>query len=171
MFSNQERYRVQQLSKAGVPPEKVEELTGVSQRSIRRIVKEPKITSVEPSASGQRQGAGRPSEVSAYAGEIAAWLAEARDPADGPMKSQEGLARLRQKGYTGGKTAVYELVKRLRPPKQVTPIVRFEGLPGEFSQHDFGQRRVQDADGRIVVVRFFASRLKDPRYVDVQVGL
>ena len=56
----------------------------MSQRSIRRIVKEPEITSVEPSASGQRQGAGRPSEVSAYANEIAAWLSEDRDPADGP---------------------------------------------------------------------------------------
>ena len=47
--------------------------------------------------------------------------------------------------------------------------MRFEGLPGEFSQHDFGQRRVQYADGRIAVVRFFASRLKYSRYADVQV--
>ena len=160
---------VQQLRKAGVPPEKVEQITGVSQRSIRRIAKEPEVTSVEQTASGRRKGAGRPSEVCEYADEIAAWLAEERDPADGPMKSQEVLTRLRQKGYTGGKTAVYELVKRLRPPKQVIPIVRFEGLPGEFSQHDFGQRRVQYADGRIEVVRFFASRLKYSRYVDVQV--
>jgi transposase len=42
-------------------------------------------------------------------------------------------------------------------------------LPGAFSQHDFGQRRVQYTDGRIEVVRFFASRLKYSRYVDVQV--
>ena len=160
---------VQQLRKADVPPAKVEAMTGISQRSIRRIVKEAEVTTVEPSASEHRKGAGRPSEVMEYADEIAAWLSEARDPADGPLKSQEVLARLRQKGYTGGKTAVYELVKRLRPPKEVVPIVRFEGLPGEFSQHDFGQRRVQYADGRIEVVKFFASRLKYSRYVDVQV--
>lgn len=160
---------VQQLRQAGVPPVKVEAMTGVSQRSIRRIVKEPEVTTVEPSASERRKGAGRPSEVNEYADEIVTWLSEARDPADGPLKSQEVLARLRQKGYTGGKTAVYELVKRLRLPKTVVPIVRFEGLPGEFSQHDFGQRRVQYADGRIQVVKFFASRLKYSRYVDVQV--
>jgi hypothetical protein len=63
------------------------------------------------------------------------------------MKSHEVLARLRQQGYTGGKTAVYDLVRQLRPPKPVVPLVRFEGLPGEFSQYDFGQRRVRYADG------------------------
>ena len=160
---------VQQLRKAGVPPEKVQELTGVSERSIRRIVKEPEVKCVEAEQSVKRKGAGRPSDVAKYAPQIHEWLSEARDPADGPMKSQEVLARLRQAGYTGGKTAVYELVKQLRPPKTVVPIVRFEGLPGEFSQHDFGQRRVQYQDGRIEVVRFFASRLKYSRYVDVQV--
>ena len=37
----------------------------------------------------------------------------------------------------GGKSALYELVRELRPTRTM-PIVRFEGLPGEFSQHDFG---------------------------------
>jgi hypothetical protein len=27
------------------------------------------------------------------------------------------------------------------------PLVRFEGLPGEFSQHDFGQIEVEFVDG------------------------
>jgi transposase len=169
MFSNQERYRVQQLRKAGIPVETVEQITGVSQRSIRRIVQAAEVTSAEEPALGERKRVGRPSEISEYSDEITVWLAEERDPRDGPMKSQEVLARLRQRGYTGGKTAVYELVKQLRPPKSHVPMVRFEGLPGEFSQHDFGQRRVQYTDGRIEVVRFFASRLKYSRYVAVQV--
>lgn len=160
---------VQQLRKADVPVDKVSELTGVSERSIRRIVQEPEVTSSEGKPSGKGQGVGRPSDVLKYESQVREWLTEERDPVDGPMKSREVLARLRQAGYTGGKTAVYELVKRLRPPKQKVPLVRFEGLPGEFSQHDFGQRRVQYADGRIEVVKFFASRLKYSRYVDVQV--
>ena len=160
---------VQQLRKAGIPAETVEQITGVSQRSIRRMIQEAEVTSAEEPVTGNRKRIGRPSEVSEYRDEITAWLTEERDPRDGPMKSQEVLARLRQRGYTGGKTAVYELVKQLRPPKSPLPLVRFEGLPGEFSQHDFGQRRVQYADGRIEVVRFFASRLKYSRYVDVQV--
>ncbi len=73
------------------------------------------------------------------------------------------------KGYTGGKSAVYELVRRIRPKQPPVPIVRFEGLPGEFSQHDFGQRRGRFSDGQIRVIRFFASRLKYSRFIDVQI--
>lgn len=160
---------VQKLKATGHSTATIKQITGVSDRSIRRIVNEPEITSLEnpPSSSAKRPG--RPSEVTQYEAQIRQWLSEERDPADGPLKSQEVLARLRQQGYSGGKTAVYALVKRLRPAKKQVPIVRFEGVPGEFSQHDFGQRRVRYQDGRIQVVRFFASRLKYSRYIDVQV--
>ena len=46
--------------------------------------------------------------------------------------------------------------------------VRFEGVPGEFSQHDFGQADVRYGDGRTERVHFFASRLKWSRAVDVR---
>ncbi len=78
----------------------------------------------------------------------------------------ELLRRARNKGYTGGKSALYELVKELRPERP-RPIVRFEGLPGEFSQHDFGQVDVKYLDGRVERVHFFASRLKYSRWVQV----
>ena len=48
-----------------------------------------------------------------------------------------------------------------------TPLVRFEGLPGEFSQHDFGQVDVEYVDGATQRIRFFASRLKYPRTIRV----
>jgi hypothetical protein len=43
-------------------------------------------------------------------------------------------------------------------------MVRFEGLPGEFSQHDFGHVDVGFTNGRTQRVHFFASRLKYSRY-------
>jgi hypothetical protein len=46
-------------------------------------------------------------------------------------------------GYTGGKSALYELVRELRPTRTM-PMVRFEGLRGEFSRHDFGVVDVRD---------------------------
>ena len=76
------------------------------------------------------------------------------------------LRRARGQGYTGGKSAFYTLVAEVRP-KDVRPLVRFEGLPGEFSQHDFGQVDVTYLDGTIRRVRFFASRLKYSRTVRV----
>jgi hypothetical protein len=47
------------------------------------------------------------------------------------------------------------------------PLVRFEGLPGEFKQRDFGQVDVESLQGSGCRIHIFASRLKDPRCVRV----
>ncbi|MCY4372441.1 MAG: IS21 family transposase [Spirochaetaceae bacterium] len=82
------------------------------------------------------------------------------------MKSVEILRRMRLDGYDGGKTALYELVAELRP-RHTRVMMRFEGLPGEFSQHDFGQVRLRYLDGTRAVVEFFGSRLKWSRWAAV----
>jgi transposase len=89
--------------------------------------------------------------------------------AEPTLRSVEVLHRLRCAGYDGGKSAAYDLVKRLRPKAQVPPMVRFEGLAGEFSQHDFGSVRVTYADGSRETIHFFVSRLKYSRWSDVRV--
>lgn len=63
---------------------------------------------------------------------------------------------------------LYDLVSELRPAT-VRPLVRFEGLPGEFSQHDFGQVDVRFLDGMRKRVHFVASRLKYSRWVEVPI--
>ena len=88
-------------------------------------------------------------------GLVETWLED-----DHALPGIEILCRLRDEhAYRGGKRAVYELVRWLRPPA-VAPLVRFEGVPGEFSQHDFGQVDVRYTSGVIERVHFFASRLK-----------
>src|SRR5713226_6264587 len=82
------------------------------------------------------------------------------------LTSLEILRRVRETGYEGGKTALYALVASLRP-QSAKPLVRFGGLPGEFSQHDFGQIEVQFVDGASQRVHFFASRLKYSRFMCV----
>jgi transposase len=82
------------------------------------------------------------------------------------LPSLEILRRVRETGYEGGKTALYGLVASIRPQTS-KPLVRFEGLPGEFSQHDFGQVDVKFLDGSLKRVHFFASRLKYSRYIRV----
>src|SRR6202051_3063861 len=85
----------------------------------------------------------------------------------GPMHGRWRVcARARETGYEGGKTALYALVASLRP-KSAKPLVRFEGLPGEFSQHDFGQIEVEFVDGSSRRIHFFASRLKYSRLIRV----
>ena len=48
-------------------------------------------------------------------------------------------------------------------------MVRFEGLAGEFSQHDFGEVGVRLQEGTEQTIHFFASRLKYSRWVEVTV--
>ena len=108
MFTRLERYRVQKLRKTGMPQPQVSELTGISERSIRRIEQEPQVTDTDKTSAGKSSRPGRPSSVSPYETEIRQWFDEPRNPEDGPLKSQEVLARLRANGYQGGKSAVYE---------------------------------------------------------------
>jgi transposase len=82
------------------------------------------------------------------------------------LMSLEILRRLRESGYDGGKSAMYRLIAELRP-RDVDVQMRFEGLPGEFSQHDFGEVNVRFIDGETRKIRFFASRLKWSRWVEV----
>jgi len=104
---------------------------------------------------------GRPSTVTNFRKQVVEIVRETPD-----LASLEILRRVKESGYRGGKTALYGLVASLRP-KRVKPLVRFEGLPGEFSQHDFGQVEVEFRNGASQRIHFFASRLKYSRWVRV----
>ena len=167
MYAGGKRRDIQLLLAGGVPQERIAQLTGVSVRTIRRIGREsaqPGLALAEPAAAQatrpvQAARPGRPSTVEPYREAVAALLAERPK-----LKSLEVLRRLRERGYGGGKSAVYELVRQLRQ-QAVRPICRFEGLAGEFSQHDFGEVWIEWAGGGRTRVHFFASRLKYSRYV------
>ena len=136
--------------------------TGIALRSVKRIVRESAIEDPGDVATARARGVGRPSLVEEYRDRIVDVLA-----AEPKLKTIEILYRLRDVGYTGARTAVYEAVRGLRP-RPVTPLVRFEGVAGEFLQHDFGQVDVRYLDGSAERIHFFASRLKYSRWVDVR---
>ncbi len=72
-------------------------------------------------AGHQPRGVGRPSTVAPFAPQIEAWLRET--PA---LSGAEVLRRAREVGYRGGKSALYELVRRLRIPVSAS-IVQSNG--------------------------------------------
>ena len=110
------------------------------------------------------RGPGRPSKTADYR-ELVASILEAQPG----LKTLEVLRRARLAGYGGGKTALYSLVRELRP-RAVRPICRFEGVAGEFTQHDFGEVRVRwRGNGQLERVQFFCSRLKYSRFALVVV--
>jgi transposase len=133
----------------------------VSVDTVQRVKREKDVTEINDPAERHERGIGRPSKARPFVERVIGWLAE-----DGGLPTQELLRRGKEAGYTGNKTAFYAMVAGVRPAHAV-PVVRFEGLPGEFSQHDFGHVDVRFVDGREKRVHFFASRLKCSRYVAV----
>jgi len=155
------RHEIEVLLKAGHAKIEVARLAGVSLSSVKRIGEETPVVQVDDAAERAKRRIGRPSQVEDFRKLLVEILQEKAD-----LPSVEVLRRAREAGYAGGKSALYALVASLRP-KEVRPLVRFEGLPGEFSQHDFGQVDVEFRDGLVQRIHFFASRLKYSRYMRV----
>lgn len=162
MYDRMTRHAVQVLRAAGLTAAQVAAHAGVSTRTVERVATEPPITAVAPAGPPVPRRPGRPRVTREIREALAALLG-----AEPTLPTVEVLHRMRQQGYGGGKSALYALAAALRP-HPVTPLVRFEGLPGEFSQHDFGQVDVAYADGTKERLHFFASRLKYSRWVDVR---
>jgi hypothetical protein len=155
------RHEVEILLRAGHAKTEVAHLSGVSLRSVKRIAEEGPLVHTDDAAE-RRPTTSRPaSTVAHFRKQVVEIVRETPDQA-----SLEILRRVRESGNEGGQTALYALVASLRP-KPVKPLVRFEGLAEEFSQHDFGEVEVEFRNGASQRIHFFASRLKYSRWVRV----
>jgi transposase len=163
MIDMLKRHAIQVLRQAGHAQAEVARLVGVGLRSVRRVDAEPDVTHIDEAKERERRAIGRPAKAEPFRPFVAEILAGEPD-----LLSVEILRRAKLKGYTGGKTALYDLISAVRP-KTVRPLVRFEGLAGEFSQHDFGHVDVRFLDEARQRVHFFASRLKYSRWVEVTI--
>lgn len=161
MIDMVKRHEIQVLRRAGHSQREVAALAGVSKRTVERVDDEDAVTTFDTAAERAKRRVGRPSKAEPFRALLVAELT--REP---ELLAVELLRRARLGGYAGGKSALYALVKELRPERP-RPLVRFEGLPGEFTQHDFGQVEVRFLDGTKRRVHFFASRLKYSRFVGV----
>jgi transposase len=155
------RHAIQVLRQAGHDQADVARLIGVGVRTVRRVEGESDITHIDDATARAQRAIGRPAKAEPYRSMIAEILAQEPD-----LLSVEILRRVKLKGYDGGKTALYDLISAIRP-KTIRPLVRFEGLAGEFSQHDFGHVDVRFLNESEKRVHFFASRLKYSRWVEV----
>lgn len=162
MFDALTRHAVHVLREAGMTLKEIAEKRRMSEKAVRRILKEPPIEIPGGGSNARDRGVGRPSVTEEYVALVTEILSKERD-----LPSVEVLHRVRAKGYRGGKSALYELVAKLRPKKTEAPMVRFEGVAGEFSQHDFGHVNVKYGDGTAETIHFFASRLKHSRFSKV----
>jgi transposase len=165
MHSAQVRYDVQRARQWGLTADRICQRFGVSPRSQRRIAHEEISFDMNDRDLRTQRHVGRPTELTpAFQGHIRAILAD-----EPTLLGSVVLQRLRSDhGYTAGKNPVYAFLKTARPPRPPgPPIVRFEGVAGEFGQFDFGQFTVRYENGPEEELTFFAGRLKFSRALHV----
>ncbi|AFK85490.1 hypothetical protein V518_2386 [Thermoanaerobacterium aotearoense SCUT27] len=54
--------------------------------------------------------------------------------------------RMKEEGYTGGKTILRDYVRQFRPSKHIQAVCRYETKPGEQAQVDWGEYNYIDQE-------------------------
>lgn len=160
------RSHVHVLAESGRSHVDIAKQLHVSERSVRRILSEAPPTPAEVRADRRDEAPklGRPSKADeALVERVQKLLVD--EPG---LRATEVYRRAVGWGYAGKRSAMSELVRRLRPAPTPDLVVRFEGLPGEYGQFDFGEVVVVFADDRRERLHFFASRLKFSRLLHVE---
>ncbi len=117
------------------------------------------VATVDDTEERRRRHIGRPPKAEPFRNFLS-------DLVTTQLLSLEVLRRARLVGHAGGKSALYALMASVRPAP-TRPVVRFEWLPGEFTQHHFRHVDVRFVNGTKKRVHFFASRLTYSRHVKV----
>lgn len=159
MLTTMERSTIKRLKKRGITNRAIAELVGHDRDTVARVLgKETDCV-----ASGRT----RRSRVDALSQDIGRWL-----DAGLPVQRMLELSRTHaEHTYAGGKSAFYDRVRKIRADwqKQQEDVpIRFEGLPGEYLQVDWGEVRSLPFDNQPPATRYFyAARLKYSRFMHV----
>jgi len=111
----------------------------------------------------------RASQVDSWRSQIETWIGRGT-----PVRRMLELARDADPPYTGSRSAFYARVGQIRETverRATDALIRFEGLPGEFLQVDWGEVRnfpFLRPDLQEQTRYFLAARLKHSRFMVVQ---
>ena len=161
MLQFMERSTIYYLKHKGWTNVQIAEFTGHHRDTIARVLRED--------VDKHPQTRNRSSAVAVFDAQIAGWL-------DQKLLVSRMLELARadvEHPYTGGDTAFYDYVRKERRARKQTPrdlALRFEGVPGEYLQIDWGEVRNMafTKPGLAGQTRyFFAARLKYSRFMYV----
>lgn len=144
-----------ELRRQGLSVSAIAERTGHDRKTVRKYIREglaaPKYKPRHP----------RPTVVEPYE----AYLRE-RVSAWPELTGERLLREIREQGYIGGRTAVNDFLRTVRPPPAPVFEVRFETPPGEQAQVDFAEFKVCFGNkGPVRRVWLFAMVLGHSRYL------
>jgi len=144
------RSYIKLLGKNDVIQKEIARRTGHTRKTVRRVLKEP------TDKEYRREDMG--SIVDKYEEDIRRWIKE-----DLTVKRMLEKAREDEdKPYQGGKTVFYNRVKKIREEMKSAEdaVVRFETLPGEQLQVDWGEAAIDYDNGEERREYFFTARMK-----------
>ncbi len=156
-----DRSTIYYLKRKGWTNTQIAAFTGHHRDTIARVLREPVDRTPAPRA--------RPSAIAVFDAQIARWLDQHL-----PVTRMLELARSdAHHPYTGGPTAFFTYIRKRRQALGQTPTtaIRFEGLPGEFLQIDWGEQRAFPFTRPALADQtryFFAARLKYSRFMFVR---
>lgn len=156
MLSAMARSTIRFLKQQGRFNTNIADVVGCDRHTVARALAVPD----EPARRRHRL-----STLEARRAEVRSWLEEA-------IPTRRMLELVRQDPtapYQGGASTFYHFVARLRAETAAgaAPIIRFEGLPGEYVQWDWGEAKVPLGGTRVKRV-FLAGRLKYSRLSGVR---
>ncbi|NSL71768.1 hypothetical protein C6Y62_08100 [Hyphomicrobium sulfonivorans] len=129
MLTAEERMELDILKKHGAGIRELARATGRSRNTVRRYLREGEAASVrKPSPK-------RAEKLDPFKDYI---IERMRAAAPDRIPAAVLFREIRPRGYTGGETRLRQFVRALVPPPTPEPIVRFETLPGEQMQADWG---------------------------------
>ena len=161
MLKFMERATIYYLKQKGWSNVQIAEFTGHHRDTIAKVLKE--------GIEQKPQKRDRKSAVSVFDAQIQEWLDQ-----NLPVIRMFELARAdADHPYTGSETAFYDYVRKVRRARQYPPhnvAIRFEGMPGEYLQIDWGEVRdmALTNPGETRTRYFFAARLKYSRFMFVR---
>ena len=146
-----DRSAVKAMKKRDISNAQIARELGMDPKTVRHILEQP--VDVAPKSRD------RATAVDGFATDIEAWLER-----QVPVQRMLELAREAAEPFKGSRSEFYRQVKKLRKKRGLQEreaFVRFEGLPGEYCQVDWGEvRGLQFLNQPAGTRYFFCARLK-----------
>jgi len=154
MITREELMDIRSLAKQGYSHRQIAQMAGVHRATVKKYLGEGAVPVYRKTV--------RRSGLTAYHGMIADWLAQQE------YRATRVYDLVQQEGYRGSYDVVRRYVKTVKEQRDRTAYIRFETMPGQQAQVDFGDFQVVEPDGTTSTVYCFFMVLGYSRHLYVE---
>jgi len=154
MVGKEECMEIWALKRQGYSNRAIARKLGIHRKTVRKYLENREFPSYRAEM--------RPSGLEPYYGMIAGWL-EAED-----YQATRVHELAVQQGYQGSYETVKRYVRRIKERRDHIAYLRFETMPGQQAQVDFGDFQVLAPDGRVQTLYVFVMVLGYSRHIYVE---